>query len=392
MTTAYFDCFAGAGGDMIAGALLDAGAGLADLKAALSRLNVAGLAISSAKVNRGGIAGTKFTVEDTAGDHAHRHIGDVLAIIESAGLPPRAAYRATRIFKRLAEAEAKIHQVSYEEVHFHEVGAIDSIADVVGACVAMELLGIDRVLCSPIPVGTGTVQCAHGLLPVPPPAVAELLKGIKTYAGEIEGEATTPTAAAVFSTLADGYGPMPAMDVTAVGYGAGSRTGGKLPNLLRVFIGKDAEVGTVDTVVELSANIDDCTGEILGATIDKLLSAGCVDAWAAPIVMKKSRPAWMLSALCLENDADAAQRIMFTQTTTFGIRRRACSRAKLAREFQTVQTPYGPIRIKVGRMGSELVTASPEFADCSAAADAHHVSVREVMAEATAAWRKEKRP
>ncbi|MFB3893192.1 MAG: nickel pincer cofactor biosynthesis protein LarC [Phycisphaerae bacterium] len=387
MTIAYFDCFAGAGGDMIVGALVDAGADFEALKAALSRLGVAGLAVKREKVNRGGIVGTKFTVKDVAGDQAHRHISDVLTIIESASLPARAADRAGRIFKRLAEAEAKVHQVSYDEVHFHEVGAIDSIADVVGACVAMELLKVERVLCSPMPLGSGTVQCEHGLMPVPPPAVAELLKGAKTCAGEIVGEATTPTAAAVFSTLTEGYGPMPAMDLTAVGYGAGSRTGGKLPNLLRVFIGADAEVGTADTVVELSANIDDATGEVLGATIDKLLSAGCVDAWAAPIVMKKSRPAWMLSALCLECDADAAQRIMFAQTTTFGIRRRVCSRAKLARQFDTVQTRYGPVRVKVGRLGDEVMTAAPEFSDCAAAADAHHVSAREVMAEAQAAWR-----
>ena len=387
MSLAYFDCFAGAGGDMIVGALLDAGADFAALQQQLARLSVNGLAVRKELVTRGGIAGTRFHVDIEHHEHVHRHLSDVLAIIERAKLSAAVTAKAGRIFRRLAAAEAKVHRVDIEQVHFHEVGAIDSIADIVGACVAMELLGIEKIICSPIPLGSGSVTCEHGLLPVPPPATVELMIGAAIAPCDIKQEMTTPTAAAIFTALAGGYGTMPKMDVAAVGYGAGSRDAGPLPNLLRVYVGSESDDGDSDTVVELSANIDDCSGEILGATIEKLLSAGCVDAWACPIIMKKSRPAWMLSALCFERDASAAEGIIFSETTTFGIRRRTCSRGKLRRCFQNVETRYGPIRIKIGMRGGACVTASPEFADCAAAAAAHHVSVKEVMAEAMAIYR-----
>jgi len=310
-------------------------------------------------------------------------------MIAQAGLPARAAERAAAVFTRLARAEAQVHGIGEEEVHFHEVGAIDSIADVVGACLALELLGIDRVVCSPIPVGRGVVRCDHGEFPVPAPATAELLRGVPAFAGGVEGEATTPTAAAVLVTLAEAFGPLPGMEVRSVGYGAGSRDGGALPNVLRVFLGVPSGEGEVDTVYELSANLDDCTGEVIAAAIGRLLPAGCLDAWAAPVVMKKSRPAWILHALCAPGDLEEIERIVLTETTTFGVRRRLCQRRKLRRAHETVETPYGPIRVKVGRLDGRAVTASPEFADCDAAAEAHHVPVREVQAAAAAAWRKE---
>jgi uncharacterized protein (TIGR00299 family) protein len=395
----YFDCFAGAAGDMIVGALLDAGADFAALKAALAGVTASGYDLRAEKVNRGGLVGSKFHVDlhtddhdhkhdhhDDHGHHHHRGLTEILAMIDAAGLPPRAAARAADIFRRLGAAEAKVHGVPVEQVHFHEVGAIDSIMDIVGACVAMELLNIDRLLCSPIPTGSGTVQTAHGLLPVPAPATAELLVGCVTTAGGPTGECTTPTAAAILSTLAEGYGPLPAMRVAKVGYGAGSRTDGPGPNLLRAFVGEAYDDGGVDSVVELSANIDDCSGEIIGSTIGLLLEAGCLDAWATPAVMKKSRPAWVLSALCLPADVDAAESVMFRQTTTFGIRRRACGRTKLLRRHETVETMYGPIRVKIGSREGQVITVSPEFADCAEAAKSHHASVREVMAAAQAAW------
>lgn len=387
MTVAYFDLFAGAGGDMIVGALLDAGADFEALKGHLSRLGVHGMGLRIEKVNRGGICGTKFHVDVEGHDHAHRHLGDILAMIAAAGLPARAADRAAKVFGRLGAAEAKVHNVSIEEVHFHEVGAIDSIADVVGACVAMELLGVERIFSSPIPLGSGTVKCDHGILPVPPPATAELVIGAKTVPGLMTGELTTPTAAAILTALSEEFGDMPELSVSAVGYGAGTRNAGTVPNLTRVFVGELAQLGTADTVVELSANIDDCSGEILGSTIEKLLSAGCQDAWASPIVMKKSRPAWMLSVLCSPADVQRAGQILFEETTTFGIRRRHCTRSKLDRRFEAVETPYGPIRIKIGRLDGHDVTASPEFADCQSAAASHHVSVREVLAAAAATYR-----
>jgi pyridinium-3,5-bisthiocarboxylic acid mononucleotide nickel chelatase len=397
--TAYFDCFAGAAGDMIVGALLDAGADFDQLQAQLMGLGVHGMELRREKVNRGGICGTKFHVDlhehahnhehgdEHSHEHPHRNLADILGILDAAKLPPRTSQRARAVFDRLAQAEAKVHNVPVEQVHFHEVGAADSIADIVGACIALELLGVDEIVCSPIPLGSGTITCDHGILPVPPPATAELLIGAPTVPGLMEGELTTPTAAALLTALSASYGSIPPMQVQRVGYGAGTRTGGKVPNLLRVFVGQRDADESADTVVELSANIDDCSGEVLGATIEKLLLAGCVDAWASPITMKKSRPAWMLSALCYEADVQAAEDLLFSETTTFGIRQRVCRRSKLVRRFEIVETPYGPIRMKIGARAGRDVTASPEFAECLSAAQSHHVSVREVLTAATALWR-----
>jgi hypothetical protein len=387
MSIAYFDCFAGAAGDMIVGALLDAGCDFDRLHDALRTLPLqpGDFAISRERVRRGGLAGVKFTVT-VGGEQRPRGLGDVLGLIDAASLPARAADRARRIFTRLAEAEAEVHGTAVEQVHFHEVGAVDSILDVVGACVAMELLEVERVVCSAVPLGSGRVRTAHGELPVPAPATARLLVGAKTSPLE-GGEATTPTAAAVLATLAERFGPPPAMELSAVGYGAGTRERDDLPNLLRVLIGRESPRGEADAVVELSANLDDCTGEVLGAAMEKLLSAGCLDVWAEPIYMKKSRPAWMISALAAPADADEAERILFAETTTLGVRRRYATRAKLVRRFDTVETRYGPVRVKVGRRGGEVLTASPEFDDCAAAAEAHGVSVKEVLSAAVAAFR-----
>lgn len=388
MMLAYFDCFAGAGGDMVVGALLDAGADAAALKEQLAKLDASGWEVSAEKVNRNGIVGTKFTVNAGPSEQPQRHLSDILAMIDAAGYPPRAAKRARDIFTRLARAEAKVHNIDVEQVHFHEVGAIDSIMDIVGSCLAMEMLAVDRVICSPLPVGKGTVRTQHGVLPVPAPATAELLVGARTVECDLQGEVLTPTAAAILTTLSESYGPMPAMEVSAVGCGAGTRTEGELPNLLRVFLGRPSREGDADTVVELSCNLDDCSGELVGAAIELLLSAGALDAWASAIVMKKSRPAYMLCALCDPCDAGKLERILFTQTTTFGVRRRLCRRSKLIRRHETVETPYGPIRIKVGRLADEEITAAPEYSDCLAAAESHHAPLREVMRVAVEAYHK----
>ncbi len=386
MTIAYFDCFAGAAGDMIVGALLDAGADFAALRAELAKLGLPGYRLHAAAVQRSGLGGTHFQVEPTEQDHHHRRLAEILEMIDRAEFSPAVAGNAKAIFQRLGEAEAKVHRVSVQDVHFHEVGAVDSIVDIVGACVACELLGVDEVFCSPIPSGSGTIDCAHGKLPVPSPAVAAMLVGAKLAGDPLAGEVTTPTGAAILTTLAKSYGPLPAMDIRAVGYGAGTRQGGDLPNLLRVFIGAKSDAGDADTVVELSANLDDCTGEIVGATIGSLLEMGCLDAWASPIHMKKNRPAFLLSALCLPADASAVEEAIFRQTTTFGVRRRTCTRSKLHREHQTVETPFGPVRVKLGLRRGQVLTASPEFSDCQSAANSHHVSVREVMAAALRAY------
>jgi len=392
MTIAYFDCFAGAGGDMIVGSLLDAGLKLGDLEAKLRGLGLAGYSLRATSVQRNGMTGTKFDVDvddPPPGHHEHsaRHLGEILEMIDQADLSSRPTQQATKIFQRLAEAEAQVHGIEPEKVHFHEVGAVDSIVDIVSACVGLDLMGIDRILCSAIPVGRGTLTCAHGTMPAPAPATARLLVGAKVIAAETEGEVTTPTAAAVLTTLTEGYGPIPPISVSALGYGAGARQNEVLPNLLRVFIGQPDAAGERDTVVELSANIDDCTGEMLGATIQKLLAAGCLDAWATPIYMKKSRPAWTLSALALEANADQAEELIFSEATTFGIRRRLAHRSKLLRKQTTVETPYGPISVKTGSRAGQEITASPEFAECQAAAEAHHTSAREVVQAAMAAYR-----
>ncbi len=395
MNVAYFDCFAGAGGDMIVASLIDAGADAAAVSGGLAGLPLPGLHVATEAVVRQGLGALRFLVDDHAHghdhhDHPHRGLADVLDIIARGNLPAGAAANAAKVFHRLAQAEAKVHRTSVDLVHFHEVGAVDSIADIVGACLALENLKIERVYCSAIPLGRGSIQCAHGLLPVPAPATAELLVGASTVPGLMEGEATTPTAAAIFTTLACQFGPPPPMTVTAVGYGAGTRETAPLPNLLRVLVG---QIGgretdqTTDAVVELSANIDDATGEMIGLAIERLLAAGCLDAWASPIVMKQSRPAWQLSALCAEGDVAEAEGILFAETTTFGVRRRPATRTKLARDWVAVETPYGSVRVKVGRRGGEEITASPEFSDVKVAASAHHVSAKEVYAAAMAAYR-----
>ena len=394
MAVAYFDCFAGAAGDMIVASLLDAGASLDALREEIAKLPVGEVGIVAEPVRRRGLAALSFQVHEPAHNHKHGHghkhrrLGDILEMIDRAGLAERAADRARRIFRRLAEAEAKVHGTGIEEVHFHEVGAVDSIVDIVSACVAMELLGVEKVLSGPIALGSGTITCAHGELPAPAPATAQLVVGVAVHSPGIDGEATTPTGAAILTTLAESYGPAPSMTVSAVGCGAGTRETGELPNVLRVFIGELADDADLDSVVELSANLDDCSGEVIGAAIARLLSAGCLDAWASPVVMKKSRPGWLLSALCATGDVAEAERIVFAETTTFGIRRRLCRRAKLRRRHKTVETPYGPVRVKIGCRGEQQITAAPEFEDCRRAAEAHGVAVREVLAEAETAYRR----
>jgi len=402
MAVAYFDCFAGAAGDMIVASLLDAGADLDALREEIAKLALGDVHVEADQVRRGSLAGMLFRVHehhhhhhhhDHGHDHAdghghkHRHLGDILKLIDDAALAERVAERARRIFRRLAEAEAKVHGTGIEEVHFHEVGAVDSIVDIVSACVAMELLGIEKVFSSPLALGSGTITCAHGEMPAPAPATAQLVVGAAVHSPGIDGEATTPTGAAILTTLAESYGPAPSMRVSAVGFGAGTRETGALPNLLRVFVGELVDDADLDSVVELSANLDDCSGEVLGAAIGRLLSAGCLDAWASPVVMKKSRPGWVLSVLCEPADVAEAEEILFAETTTFGIRRRCCRRAKLRRRHETVETPYGPVRMKLGRRGEREITAAPEFDDCRRAAEAHGVAVREVLAEAEALYR-----
>ena len=385
MTVVYFDCFNGAGGDMIVAALIDAGADADALRKGLASLGVGGYSLSIEKVNKQGFAATRFHVELDKQKQPHRHLGDITTILDAAPLSATVRQKSRQVFQRLATAEAAVHGTTIDKVHFHEVGAVDAIVDVVGAVLALELLGIDEVRCSPIPVGSGTVECDHGTLPVPAPATVELLEGVPIAASEEVGELTTPTAAAVLTTLARGFGPLPDMTLRSGGYGAGSREGRTRPNLLRVLIGDAADQGDVDQITVLETNLDDVSPEVVGHCIERLLREGARDAYAVPIQMKKSRPGVLLTVLCGGDQVSAMERILFAETTTFGIRRQTAQRTKLRRRHETVTTPFGDLRIKVGERAG-LVTASPEYEDCKAAAETHRVPLREVIAAANAAW------
>jgi uncharacterized protein (TIGR00299 family) protein len=386
MLTAYFDCFAGVAGDMFVASLLDAGADFDHLQSSLARLDLPKTGVRWEKVHKSHIVGTRFIVEPPEGEQPHRHLHHLLELIDAANLTPHATKMAHAVFHRLGEAEARVHGMPIEKVHFHEVGAIDSIIDIVGACIALDQMGVTRIVSSAMPLGSGTVQCDHGTLPVPAPATVQLMQNFPVTPGLAPGELTTPTGAALLTALAETFGAIPEMRINAVGYGAGTRELDGVPNLLRVFIGKEHSDSDADTVVELQANVDDSTGELLGATVEALLHAGALDAWLSPIIMKHGRPAWTLHALCGLDDVTDIERVFFAETTTFGVRQQTLSRTRLRRSHEQVVTPFGPVRIKLGYRGETLLNASPEFADAQAAAASHSVSVRVVMDAARRAW------
>lgn len=392
MRIGYFDCFSGASGDMILGACLGAGVELDRLRADLAGLGVAGYTLEAAAIRKQGFAATQATVqiEDSA-PRPHRHLKHVLAIIDAGKLPEPAARNARAIFTRLAEAEAAVHNTTVEKVHFHEVGAIDAIVDVVGACLALHRLGIERIVCSPIPTGNGTVKCEHGLMPVPAPATAALLTGVPLAACEEMGELTTPTGAAILTTLAGEFGPLPAMTIERTGVGAGRRDGQTRPNILRLIVGQAAEPQAADAleqdrVLVLEANLDDVSGEVIGHTCERLLAAGALDVFTTPIFMKKNRPATLLTVLAEPAARDAIEAIVFAETTTFGIRCHQADRRKLARIHETVEITGGSIRVKVGRYHGKVVSAAPEYEDCRQLAARAGRPLKEVMDEATRAW------
>jgi uncharacterized protein (TIGR00299 family) protein len=386
MTIAYFDCFSGAAGDMIVGALIDAGAPVDRLREILDGLNVPGFRIEAEKVSKQHFAATRFCVHVEPGDKPHRHLKDVLGILHAGKLSECVRADAARIFTRLAEAEAVAHGVPVEKIHFHEVGAIDAIVDVVAAVAALDLLGVRQVICSPLVVGSGVVRAEHGAMPVPAPGTAALLRGVPIAECDEPGELLTPTGAAVLTTLAERYGPLPSLTPQAIGYGVGTREGRHRPNLLRVILGSPIGDPGADEVVILEANLDDCTGEAVGHCLDRLFEAGALDAYCLPIQMKKSRPGLILTALADPADVDRLEDIIFRETTTFGVRRQSARRSRLAREHQTVQTPFGTVRMKIGRKAGHVVTASPEFEDCRRLAHEAGVALRMVMDAARSAW------
>ena len=418
MKVGYFDCFSGAAGDMIVGACLDAGASVEGLRCELAKLRLGGIELRIEKVLKHGISATAFVpicggvAVDAEGGHSHgkaddhaHHVGlagghhgvhrrlpDIVDLIHNAGLSPGAAERAIGVFRRLAGAEACVHGTTEDDIHFHEVGAADAIMDIVGACVALELLGVEKVYCSPVTVGGGTVRCAHGVLPVPAPATVELLKGcdVEIAPSDVRSELLTPTGAAILTHVAESFGSMPAMNIERVGYGAGQRDYEGQPNVLRLLVGETSRGEQhSDHVCVLQTNIDDATAELIGHVTELLLEAGALDVYCEAIVMKKNRPGTLLSVICRPGDAGALERMIFRETTTFGIRRQLCGRSVLDRCIRTVETVFGSIAVKLGYLDGELLSCSPEFADCREAAARHKVPVKTVVAAALAASQQE---
>jgi uncharacterized protein (TIGR00299 family) protein len=380
--TAYFDAFSGISGDMLVGALADAGADPAAISDAIASLNI-NTSVSFDKVKRGGISATKFRVhaEETK---KHRHLSHIEKIIGAAKLTEPARRNSLAIFRKLGEAEAGVHGTSIEKVHFHEVGAADSIADIVGTAVALDLLEIESVVCSAINVGSGTVHTEHGLLPVPAPATAKLLEGAPVYARGPAMELATPTGAAVAATLATRFGGIPAMRVSATGYGAGDRDFPEHANLFRVIIGQPTAADEALSVCVIEANIDDLNPQVLAYASDRLLEFGALDVSLEPIVMKKGRPGNLLRVVAKPEHREAIVQLIFSETSTLGVRIHAAERRVQARTFHAVETPYGQVNIKLSAEGSY----APEYEDCRALAQRTGVALKHIIAEANYAWLK----
>jgi uncharacterized protein (TIGR00299 family) protein len=392
MRIVYFDCIAGASGDMILGALLDAGLPEATLREGLAGLGLDDFDLKCHHVLKNGFSATKVDVL-VADDVPARHLPEIEAIITKSSLSPGIKERATAIFRRLGEAEAGIHDTSLDQVHLHELGGVDTIVDVVGALVCLEALGIERVYASPLPMGRGFVRGDHGSIPLPAPATLALLtqgaatgEGIPLVGVDLEVELVTPTGAVILSSLATAFGPIPPMTLAAVGYGAGGRDL-PIPNVLRLLVGERAtpDGAITETLTSLETNVDDLNPEIYDYVMARLFDAGALDVFLSPIQMKKNRPATLVRVLCQPADADALMAILFAETSTLGVRQQLVTRHCLARRAHTVETPYGSVRVKVASLGDGQVKAAPEYEDCRRLAEASGVPLREVYRAAEAA-------
>lgn len=387
---AYLDATSGISGDMFIAALLDAGLGEQQLLDGLRTIAAGPFEFRRSRVLRSGLAGAhiEFVVPEK---QPHRHLSHIEKLISESGLPLRAKERALAIFTRLAVAEGKLHAKPPGEVHFHEVGAVDAILDIAGACLGLELMGIEELHCSPLNVGAGRVDAAHGSLPVPAPATAALLRGLPVFSSGIDGELVTPTGAAIVATLATHFGTMPRMTIAQIGYGAGSRDFPGHPNLARLLIGEEAarESGADDTVSVIQANVDDMSPQLFGFMMDRALAAGALDVTCSAIQMKKNRPGLEITVLSKPEKTEALARILFEQTTTLGVRIHEERRRVLNREFVSVETRYGKVRVKVAKIRGQIVNAAPEYDECRRIAEEKSVPLKEVMAEALAAFRQE---
>jgi uncharacterized protein (TIGR00299 family) protein len=381
--TLYLDCFSGVAGDMLLGALLDAGADAADVGAALEGLGVDGLRVETERAVRDGIAATRAVVVGGPGQ-PHRRWRSIRAQIDAAGLPDRARARAQEAFRRLAVAEGRIHGVQPEEVHFHEVGAVDAIGEICGVALALEALGIERVVCSALPMPRGFVDAAHGRLPLPAPATLALLEGAALYGVETEMELVTPTGAALVAALAEGYGPLPPMTLEGVGYGAGTRDTRAQPNVVRVVVGTAARA-PAQPVSLIEANLDDLVPELAPDAAAACFAAGALDVWTAPAQMKRGRPGFVLSALARPHDEAAVAGAILRESSTLGVRIARLDRIELERESRTVEVAGEPVRVKVGRLDGRVVNLAPEHADCERAARITGAPVKTVWARALAA-------
>ena len=419
----YFDCFSGASGDMVLGALIDAGVKLDDIRHALGSLAISPTTVWTERVTRTGISATKFCVKgehaplDHAHDHnrdhghdhdhgpqhrgqshvhtepheekhhqVHRTLSDINRLIDGSALSRSGKDRAKELFATLGEAEAAIHGTPLDQVHLHEVGALDSIIDIVGTVFAMETLGVDRVVASPLNVGSGMVRTAHGVYPIPAPATARLLKNAPIYAGAQKVEMVTPTGALLITGYAQQFGPVPAMRVAQIGYGAGNRDFADMPNVLRVLVGESDATVASHTVVVIEAEIDDMNPQIFGVLMDRLLAQGALDVFYTPIQMKKNRPGTLLSVIAAPDAREALTGTIFRETTTIGVRYREMTRECLDRRTVTVSTSVGDVRIKVAARNGQTLNAAPEFEDCVRLAGAHNVPAKQVQALAMKAW------
>jgi uncharacterized protein (TIGR00299 family) protein len=383
---AYLDCSTGISGDMTLGALIDAGVDAAIIRSAIDSLGLPGVKLTTNTVVKQGFRATAVRIEHPE-QHAHRHLADIHAIIDrAAGVTPSQKDLARRIFGAVAEAEARVHGTTIDRIHFHEVGAIDSIVDIIGAAVGFDVLGADQVIASRVPTGRGQVRIDHGICTVPTPGTAELLKGIPLVDVPIDAELTTPTGAAILKTVVDRFGPLPEMAIQSIGYGAGTKDFPERANLLRLFVGTAEPRPESDYVTLLETNLDDVSAEIIGFAKRRLLEAGALDVLSSPIQMKKDRPGTLVSVLSRMGDVEKLESILFDETGTFGIRKMVVERSKRSRRDHTVQTAWGPVRGKLGWRQGEECLFTPEFEDCAQLATKHGVPLREIYRAAESAF------
>ncbi len=394
MRVAHFDCFSGISGDMTLGALLDSGVDVEEIRNKLATLGLP-ITLRAEKIRKGGFAATQVRIE-APHEHKHRHLHHIEEILKAGQLSEKQADLALRIFRKLAEAEAAVHGISIEKVHFHEVGALDSIADIAGVAIGLDMLGVDTISCTPIPTGSGSVNCEHGLMPIPAPATAELLKGIPLRSSSVESELTTPTGAAILATVVKEWTKSPSITVEKIGIGAGQRDLKEQPNILRLLVGttelkEDAGLDA-DEVVILETNLDDIPPEVIGYCYDLLFQAGAVDVYSTPIFMKKNRPGFMLSVLAPQQIVAKVEEIIFRETGTFGIRRTTMQRRKLHREGHSLETKWGLVQGKLGWREGQSAIFTPEYEDCARVARESGIPLQAVYAEVRKVYLDNKEP